>query len=658
MSAPHARLRRSAGFGRPTRERASRPDGASGPGWGGRHGGSPVYAAPCGRRNAGLAGPLTDRRGGNVEARIEPTQPARQRRLARQRFCRRRFAMNSWQHAFQSRVDRVIATARVVLAVVGLLAIWLDPAQPAKHADETYMLMAAYVLYAFGVAWIAWREAASDRYSGLPTHVIDLALFSVLMYLTEGPTSPFFVFFTFAILAATLRWQWRGTLWTAAAALAVLLLLGVTAGRALAGEEFELNRLVIRAVYLAVAAALLAYVGLYQERVRRELWTLSTGPDALSRGSESPARDVTAYVARVFGAPRVLMIWFEEDEPWLHLAMRNGSAFESAREPPASLGPIVAEALSGSAFFCADAGADGAAVQVRRGGRLVTWSGAPLHPLVVRRFAVKAVLSLPLAGDGVDGRLLVLDKPAMSADDLLIGEVVAGQVATRMDLFLLGRRLQAAAVAEERVRLARDLHDGVLQDLTGVALQLQAVRHALPRDGEGLGGRLAELQETIAAEQRELREFIQLLKPGSPSPPPALADQLARMAHRLRRQWGLDLAWAIEPAQARIAPALIQEIVRIVAEGAANARRHGRSTRVDVRVRVDDGRVEVVIADNGAGFPFTGRFAHGELAAGGIGPRSLRERVAALGGRLTVESSGAGARLEISLPLGEAAHAH
>lgn len=569
--------------------------------------------------------------------------------------------MAAWQQAFQSRAERVIGTGRAVLALVGWLAIWLDPSQPAQRADVTYFLMTVYVLYALGAAAAAWREDAGKRIWGVLTHVVDLAFFSILMYLTEGPTSPFFVFFTFALLAATLRWQWRGTLWTAAAAMVVLLLLGGTAGPTLAGEDFELNRVIIRMVYLTVAAGLLSYVGLYQERVRRELWTLSTGPRALTQSPEQPISDVVAYVAQVFGADRVLMAWFEEEEPWLHLALREEGRFTRTREAPSTYDPLVAEPLAGTGFLCADAADRSGTVLCGRDGGVEPWTGAPVHPALRERFRIAQALALPLQGDSIEGRLFVLDKPGLTADDLLIGEVVAGQVATRMDLFALALKLRQAAVAEERVRVARDLHDGVLQALTGTALQLQTLQAALPRDLEAVRRRVAAMQEAIITEQRELRRFIQQLKPGVASPggaPLVLADELAEVAARIKRQWDLDLASTVEPVDAGLPAPLSGEISRIVAEGVANARRHGRASRVEIRVRVGNGKVGISISDNGAGFPFQGRLAHGELAARGLGPVSLRERVAALGGELAVVSSPSGARLEIVLPVAELAHAH
>jgi hypothetical protein len=115
----------------------------------------------------------------------------------------------------QSRAARLIATGRVVFAAVSLFAIWLDPAAPAKYAEITYTLLVAYVLYALLLAAIVWRVDAPLRGVCWITHAGDLLMFSIFMYLTEGPTSPFFVYFLFSLLCATLYWQWRGIMWTA-----------------------------------------------------------------------------------------------------------------------------------------------------------------------------------------------------------------------------------------------------------------------------------------------------------------------------------------------------------------------------------------------------------------------------------------------------------
>lgn len=562
--------------------------------------------------------------------------------------------MIAWQHAFRSRVERIIGLGRVAFAVFAFLAIWLDPAQPAKHAGDTYLLLFLYVVYALIAALVSWRTDTPAANWGVVTHVTDLTVFSLLMYLTEGPTSPFFVFFTFALLAATLRWQWRGTLATGAAALVVLLALGGLAGKTLSGPAFELNRLIIRSIYLAVAAAMLTFLGAHQESIRRELWRLSTGPFGLLQGSEAPIREVVGYVGGVFGAPRVVMAWSEGEEPWLNLASWSAEGFEEWREPPGSYDPLVAERLAEVGFLCWDAGDQRATVMYGQGGDFWRCHGVPLHPGLRARFQIRSVLALRLASQSMEGRLFVLDKPGPTTDDLLIGEVVAGQVEARMDQHDLLRKLQEAAANDERVRVARDLHDGVLQSLTATALQLKALGGLVGKDPQAASRQLHEMQGALLDAQRDLRAFIQQLKPGLArvkTPDFELSGELRSLAEGLARRWTLEVACSVDPPDARVSGALAQEISWIIGEGAANAKKHGRSSAIEVKVEARNGRVAISIGDDGRGFPFRGYHDHAALARDNLGPRTLRERVAALGGGLAIDSSPAGARLEITLPL-------
>src|SRR6058998_3984602 len=154
------------------------------------------------------------------------------------------------QFFLPSYAERLIAAARLVLVASSLLAIWLDPHEPAEYAALTYRLLSGYFLYALLVAALVW--------SWPTTPAFDLVAFSTFMYFTHGPSSPFFVYLVFALLCATLRWQWRGTLWTAVAALVVLTGLGLYAAGVLHDPEFELDSFIIRSVYFAVAATLLS----------------------------------------------------------------------------------------------------------------------------------------------------------------------------------------------------------------------------------------------------------------------------------------------------------------------------------------------------------------------------------------------------------------
>jgi signal transduction histidine kinase len=242
----------------------------------------------------------------------------------------------------------------------------------------------------------------------------------------------------------------------------------------------------------------------------------------------------------------------------------------------------------------------------------------------------------------------------MDADDVMLGQVVVQHVVAHMEHLFLQHRLQQAAIMEERVRFARDLHDGVLQSLTGTALQLQAVRRLLRDDPATAIERLDEIQHLIVAEQRDLRSYIRELKPAAllaGQVQAGLAPALRSLAARVERQWGLvvDLDLRGDTWDAGTG-GLGHHVTHILHEALVNAARHGGASAARVHVEERGDHVAITVSDNGHGFPFRGRHDLGELAAMAAGPVSLRERVTALRGTLAVESSPAGAHIEITLP--------
>lgn len=554
------------------------------------------------------------------------------------------------------RAERLIASSRLVLAAFSLIAVWLDPYRPATHEPTLHFLLVAYVLLAIVVAGIVWLAHVPLVRLGLVTHVLDLAVFSLLTYLTEGPTSPFVTYFTFSLVAATLRWQWRGALWTAAAAVIAFNGAGIYASEVLNDPAFEENRFVVRSVYLAVMAGLLAYLGAYEERRRRELSELAAWPATRVRGPQLPEPELLESAARVLGARRVLLAWEEADEPWLHLASWSEGEFHSWREAPGTFQPVVAEQLAALSFLSKNVRAAVPIVLHRDHHVPQAWRGAPIHPDLQARFDITSVLTLPLRGECFEGHLLALDKPRMTVDDLLLGEVVAHELASSMDQSLLSRRLRQAAAAEERMRLSRDLHDGVLQSLTGAALQLETVQRLWEAEPKEARERLTAIQRLIIEEQRDLRLSVHASKVAPIWLAPGFAGLdtgLRQLVHRLESVWGLRVDLRLERLDDRSSDVLAYDICYIVQEALVNAARHAAASQVCVAVARENGRVHVAVSDNGRGFPFEGDYDQAKLDALQLGPVMLKERVKALGGTLAIHSTPAGARLDILLPRGK-----
>ena len=555
------------------------------------------------------------------------------------------------RYAPLTRAERLIATGRVVLAAFSLLAARLVSSP--SHAQATQLLLVAYLAYALAVASVVWRARRPLGRLGLVTHVLDLLVFCVLTYLTEGPTSPFSTYFMFSIAGATLRWQWRGALWTAVAALVTLTGIGEYFDEPIGEATFEQHQFAVRTVYLALTAWVLGYLGAHDARRHREMSLLAAWPQVLAPEPESSPPDMLESAARIVGAPRVLLAWEEREEPWLHLAEWHAGAVRSWREAPDTFRPVVAEPLTELTFFSADVRAPLPSVTCRPPDVRRRWRGTPIHPALQARFAMRGVLCLPLHGECLDGHLFVLDKPRMTADDLLLGEVVAHQVASSIDQSLLARRLRRAAAVEERSRLSRDLHDGVLQSLAAAALQLETVQRLWDTDPRAARERLATTQLLIAHEQRALRAFIRESKLAAVAPTATeagLRTQLRAVVHRLEQIWGLRVALHLEGLDHASLDPLANDICLIVQEAVVNAARHAGASEVRVDVARANGDVQVVVTDNGGGFPFQGEYDHAALTALQLGPVILKERVKSVGGTVAIRSSSAGARLDIRLP--------
>jgi signal transduction histidine kinase len=194
--------------------------------------------------------------------------------------------------------------------------------------------------------------------------------------------------------------------------------------------------------------------------------------------------------------------------------------------------------------------------------------------------------------------------------------------------FVVLDRLAERRLRAERLRLARELHDGLAQELALIALFLD---HGETHDGalEGAAGRaLDECRQMIAA----LRGQTRLEANGS------LADALATLARRERV--------AIE-AQLRVGteldPQVQFELLRIVTEAVRNAVRHGGATRVEVDLGEDGGELVLRVTDNGSGFDAAG------TSAARYGLVGMRERAERLGGALTVSSGDRGTEVELAL---------
>ena len=549
----------------------------------------------------------------------------------------------------QSRAERLIAGGRFALALASFGAIYLDPLEPALFPALTYTLLASYAFYALAVLiWSALAEQTS-REALLTSHIIDLTFFGVINYLTIGPSSPFFIYFVFSIICAMLRFGRRGTILTAGAALVVF----IASGSFHPIPQFELNRFIIRAAYLVVLASMLIYLVAYQERIQRDLGRLARWPRSTRRDHIELVTNLMREASSIFGAKRVLLIYQHLSQRFAYLGQWDGQSFETTTEPDDAARDILEHDrgtyVSSAALKAIPLDFDDSVS--RRPAPL--GDGGALSRELVARYNIGAVVATSFKGDFVRGRILLLDGALPLLEEINLAKIAGSVIAGRLDHYHAGEQLQRGAVAEERVRVARDLHDSVLQSLTGVALQLRTLPRLMVQKPDEAQQRFTEVEQVIVSAQKELRWFIDELRPERrrKDDDVALGERLASLSQRFREQWALEVENEIAPVVHLLPIAMRYEIYALVNEAVANAAKHAGAKRVTVNIDVDNDAVEIAVEDDGKGFPFRGRHDLPSLVETKRGPVTLKERVSSLGGTMFIDSSDAGAKLEIRVPL-------
>lgn len=265
--------------------------------------------------------------------------------------------------------------------------------------------------------------------------------------------------------------------------------------------------------------------------------------------------------------------------------------------------------------------------------------GFPDHHPAMRTF-----LGVPIrVGDAIYGNLYLTEKEdGFLDDDMALIEALATIGGSAIATARMSRRLRTVAIVEDRERIARDLHDGIIQDIFAVGLGLQSAAGKVS-DSEvaaELRDAASHLDETITS----LRRFIFDLRP------PVWAqrrirDELSDLAESLAEPHEVEVEILFRGEVDDLPDRLVDEVLPIVRESLSNALRHADASHVSVMVNRRADHLIVRTIDDGVGFDV-------DDATGGLGLANLRTRASTLGGYIEITSNGGqGTTVEVSLPL-------
>ena len=204
------------------------------------------------------------------------------------------------------------------------------------------------------------------------------------------------------------------------------------------------------------------------------------------------------------------------------------------------------------------------------------------------------------------------------------------------------------SLAQERIQVAHELHDGVIQALVGINLQLAALQRS-PADVERLQRGLLATQDVIRDCIADLRELIVRIRPVSVDAA-QLPSVIAALADTFEHDTGIQTR-CLYTGTTRASSEVCGQILRIAQEALMNVRRHSRATHVVMSLICDAAHIRLIVDDDGCGFPFAGRWTTEDLDRSRRGPAVMKERVRLLAGSLTIDSNpGHGARVNVVVP--------
>jgi len=558
--------------------------------------------------------------------------------------------------------EHVLRVARVAVAAGSLVAIRLVVGASGAGARAAALSGAAYVAYS--LVLLLWVRKRTSPWWLFGLHAVDVLWAAAMPVLTGNPYVPFSVLFLFVLLSAAYRWGFWRTLATVGSMIGLLLLetglpaLGWSGG----GAGSMPDNLAARAIGWVLMGSLVGFLGESQRVLRERAMLVSrllAGAD-VEVGTRQTLGQVLREMLELFGAQGVAVVL--EDRPsarayfWQTTRERRGEdvSFEfselSSMERARYLFPAPGD------IWCAvqsrwGEGPPTKLIVLDQEGRCDSHPADPGFPVFEGCHCYYAA-SVESGGES-QGRFFLFD-PRGGGDreaELRLVQALVREVAPAARRIRLRHGLRLEAEASGSARLARELHDGIIQTLAAVEMRMEVLRRkgAVATAAEEELGRI---QELLHHEAVGMREVVHGLRSRSLAPD-HLVDSLRAIVEGFREETGISASFVSQCREIRLTPAVCREVAQILREALVNVRKHSGAHKVEVRLEQQNGHCKLLIDDDGRGFDFAGQRSLAELETLGQGPWVIKERVRVIRGELTVESMpGRGSRLEIAVPQG------
>jgi signal transduction histidine kinase len=543
---------------------------------------------------------------------------------------------------------RLVCWMRLVLALSALAVICLDPAEPDRLVAVTYASLALYSLYGFALWLLSARRGAGRTWRA--AHWVDVGWYLLFVALSSGTNSIFFLCFFFSILVASFQWGFDEGMRVTAASALLFTVVGYAA--APGWPEFELNRFLLRPVYLLVLGYMIAYWGGYEIELKQRL-ALLKDVNTLSNPRFGVGHTITTIMRRVrdfYDADACLLVLGDSAREQFRLTrVGRGEDEGEARGEPLppevarqflALPDEVAVVYNARVPFWRSRDRRFYACDLSTGEE--TGEGREASARAAAALDADSFISVPvLYGGAAVGRAYLTGcRGDFRRSDIgFLAQIIEHVIPVLNNVRLLDR-LASSAAEQERQKIARDIHDSVIQPYIGLQYKVAAIRNKLASgDGAGVAADLEQLFDVTAGEITGLRRYVRGLKEEAGNRDDLLSA-VRRYVEQFEDHYGIRVAVEAK-TDINVNDRLAAELIQMVHEGLSNVRKHTEAARCAVSFESRAGRIILRVENEGAG---------GRPAAPFV-PRSISERAEDLGGRARVETAPGATTVRVEIPL-------
>ncbi|MCL5104209.1 MAG: sensor histidine kinase [Armatimonadetes bacterium] len=546
-------------------------------------------------------------------------------------------------------VERQLAAIRLLMSLTTsllLLKFYFDQSLPGASGPDIEhvgigsiaVLIALFAIYSAGIwAWLKWRPDGLISAMAISS-VLEVML---IIYLLRSPAAseiPFYLWYVFYVASVAMRYGWRLSILALSASIGSFVISNLVEGQYVVQILSNLG-------FTAFLLVLAFFFGQISERQFNYQASLSIVNEfrAELAGLTTTSEIINHLLVRARDILRVEQAWFLP-------ARRGADGSEAPGLRSAGADPVLLSTFR-------EGGADWNVEEILNGQRALV-SNTPhadssLPKGVAARLGLKNLAAAPLIVGGIHvGVVYAANKKEspLSNQDLRLLELIATQAAPVVENALLWERLREAATSEERIRIARDLHDNFLQTLAAIKLHLERCKLLVQKDTTRALDGIDKIHQIASRGLGEVRAYLSELRVMGPEPS-RFRQAIERASAEAATKAGFKTHLEVHLPDECLPPNVALAAFQILRELLNNAASHSGAEHVQVRVFTEEGNLVLEIEDDGKGFDVASVRAE-KASQGHLGLVGVEERAKQSNGTLTVTSQpGKGTRATAYLAL-------